>query len=68
MNNLSIEDLKTIRLALSSYPLSKAVITALDNIDRELATHNIKAVYKSLPKRKYQRQASGEYVFEAIKK
>lgn len=64
--NLSIEDLKTIRLALSSYPLNKQVNATLEAIDAELAKHNLKAVWKRLPKRPYQRQAEGEYIFEQI--
>ena len=66
MNMLSIDDLKTIRVALSSAPLNRSVITTLDNVDKLLATHNIKAVYKSKPRRPYQRQAEGEYVFEEM--
>ena len=68
MDILSIDDLKVIRVALSSAPLNKAVITAIDNVDKLLATYNIKAVYKSKPRRPYQRQADGEYVFESIVK
>jgi len=64
--SLTIEDLKTIRLALSSYPLSTGLIETMGKIDDELAKHNLKAVYKSKPKRPYQRQADGEYVFEPI--
>jgi hypothetical protein len=66
--NLTVEDLKVIRLALSQYSLSRSVITAIDNVDIELAQHGLKATYQSLPKRKYQRQAHGEYIFETIKK
>ena len=65
--NFTIEDLKIIRLALSSYQLSSQVMKTIDSIDAELAKHNLRAVYRSLPKRPYQRQASGEYVFEPIK-
>lgn len=61
--DLTIEDLKTIRLALSSYALSTNVINALTSIDNELAKHNLKAEYRRLPKRKYQRDHRGEYVF-----
>ena len=65
--NLTLEDLKVIRLALSSYPLSTQVIKTLDNVDAELAKHNLRATYRSLPKRKYQRNRQGEYVFEPIR-
>lgn len=65
--SLTVEDLKVIRLALSQYSLSKSVLTAIANVDIELAQYGLKAVYQSLPKRKYQRQAQGEYIFETIK-
>lgn len=66
--NLTVEDLKTIRLALSNIHLTRGVWDTINNVDAELAKHNLKAVYKSLPKRKYQRQADGEYIFESIQK
>ena len=66
--NLTIEDLKIVRLALSSYPLSTQVINTINSVDAELAKHNLRAVYRSLPKRPYQRQPRGEYVFEQINK
>lgn len=66
--NLTVEDLKIIRLALSSYPLSTQVIKTIEGIDTELAKHNLRATYRSLPKRPYQRQQQGEYIFEPIKK
>ena len=68
MNNLSIEDLKTIRLALSKYPLNTGLLSTIAKIDNMLATHNIKTVWVTLPRRKYQRQNSGEYQFLPIKK
>lgn len=64
--SISVEDLKTIRLALSQYPLDRQVIKTLDAVDAELAKHNLKATYRSLPKRKYQRHSEGEYIFEPI--
>ena len=63
---ININDLKVIRLALSKYSLSIDVMNAIANVDIELAKHNLKATYQSLPKRKYQRQAGGEYIFEQI--
>lgn len=66
--NLTVEDLKTIRLALSNIHLTRGVWDTINNVDAELAKHNLRAVYKSLPKRKYQRQAEGEYIFESIQK
>lgn len=65
--NLTVEDLKTIRLALSTVHLTKGVWDTINNVDAELAKHNLRAVYRSLPKRKYQRKAEGEYIFEPIK-
>lgn len=67
--NLTVEDLKVIRLALSSYPLSTQVMKTLDNVDAELAKHNLRATYRRLPKRKYQHNSTrgGEYVFEPIR-
>ena len=64
--DLKLGHLKVIRIALSNQPLSRAVIETIDMVDAELAKHNVKAVYKSKPKRPYQRQAEGEYVFEPI--
>ena len=68
MNNLTIEDLKTIKLALAKYPLSTGLMGTIAKIDDALATHNIKAEWVSLPKRKYQRETRGEYQFIAINK
>ena len=64
--DLKLGHLKVIRLALSKYPLSRAVLETIDMVDAELAKYNIKVVYKSKPKRPYQRQPEGEYVFEHI--
>ena len=65
-SGLQLGHLKVIRIALSSQPLGRAVLETIDIVDAELAKHNVKAVYKSKPKRPYQRQADGEYVFEPI--
>lgn len=65
-SGLQLGHLKVIRVALSNQPLSRAVVETIDIVDAELAKHNVKAVYKSKPKRPYQRQADGEYVFEQI--
>ena len=65
-SGLQLGHLKVIRIALSSQPLERAVLETIDIVDAELAKHNVKAVYKSKPKRPYQRQADGEYVFEPI--
>lgn len=65
--NLTVEDLKTIRVALSSMHLTQKVWETINTVDAELAKHNLKAVYRRLPKKKYQRQTEGEYIFEPIK-
>ena len=67
-SGLQLGHLKVIRVALSQQSLNRAVIETIDVVDAELAKHNVKAVYKSKPKRPYQRQADGEYVFEPINK
>ena len=64
--NLTVEDLKTIRVALSRMHLTQQVWGTINNVDAELAKHNLKATYRRLPKRKYQRQEEGEYIFEPI--
>ena len=64
--DLQLGHLKVIRLALSNQPLGRAVLETISMVDAELAKYNVKAVYKSKPKRPYQRQADGEYVFEPI--
>ena len=64
--DLKLGHLKVIRIALSNQPLGRAVLETIDMVDAELAKHNVKAVYKSKPKRPYQRQPEGEYVFEPI--
>ena len=65
-SGLQLGHLKVIRVALSNQSLSRAVVETIDVVDAELAKHNVKAVYRSKPKRPYQRQADGEYVFEPI--
>jgi len=69
MNNLSIEDLKVIRVALNTQPLSQAVLEAIAAVDNELAAkHNVKAEWVSLPPKPYQRTPRGEYQFKEIVK
>lgn len=68
-NELKLGHLKLIRVALSSQPISRAVLETIAVVDNMLAaTYNVKAVYVSKPRRPYQRQADGEYVFENIVK
>lgn len=64
--DLTVEDLKVIRVALGKASLNNAIVMTINNVDAELAKHNLKAVYRSKPKRKYQREADGEYIFEPI--
>ncbi len=78
MNNLQLGHLKVIRVALSKQAINEPVdrlfgtTTLLETIaavDNELATkYNVKAVWKSLPKKPYQREPRGEYIFEEIVK
>lgn len=63
----TVNDLKTIRLALSSYPLSTEVNTAISNVDAELMKHNLVARWVPKPKRPYQRKPEGKYEFFNIK-
>jgi hypothetical protein len=68
-NELKLGHLKVIRVALSQQPISRAVLETIAVVDNMLATtYNVKAVYVSKPRRPYQRQADGEYVFENIVK
>lgn len=66
--NLTIEDLKVIRLALHKTPLSGAVITAIDNVDKVLAENNLKLERVLRPRKKYQRTPDADYIFVEIKK
>jgi len=67
MNNLQLEHLKVIRVALSTQPISQAILEAIAAVDNELAAkYNIKAEWVVLPKKPYQRQESGEYQFKEI--
>ena len=68
-NELKLGHLKLIAVALRSQPISRATLETIAVVDNMLATtYNVKAVYKSKPRRPYQRQADGEYVFEEIVK
>lgn len=66
MSDLQLGHLKVIRVALSKQPLSRAVIETIDVVDKELAKHNVKAEWKTLPKKPYQREPRGEYQFVNI--
>lgn len=66
MTHLTVEDLKTIRVALTKVALSKQLLATIDNVDAALAQHGLKCESKSLPKRPYQRQRDIEYVFTQV--
>jgi hypothetical protein len=66
-NELKLGHLKLIAIALRSQPVSRATLETIAIVDNMLAaTYNVKAVYVSKPRRPYQRQADGEYVFEEM--
>ena len=68
--NLSIEDLKTIRIGLNKVAFSDRnnVLETVKNVDALLAEHNLQFEMVAKPKRKWQRSTSYEYVFNPIKK
>lgn len=66
--NLTIEDLKVIRLALNNVSISTALLNTINNVDAELAKHNLKIQSHIKPKRPYQRRSEIEYTFEPINK
>ena len=78
IDNLQLGHLKVIRVALSKQAINEPVdrvfgtptlLEAIAAVDNELATkYNVKAVWKTLPKKPYQREPRGEYVFEEIVK
>ena len=67
--NLSIEELKTIRLGLNKVAFSDRnnVLGTMKVVDAMLAEHNLKGEYESLPKRKYARSTESKFVFNPIK-
>jgi hypothetical protein len=65
--NLTIEDLKLIRLGLNKVPVSAQMWETVKNVDAILAEYNLKFDMEAKPKRKYQRGTSYEYVFNPIK-
>lgn len=68
--NLSIEDLKTIRIGLNKVAFSDRnnVLETVKNVDALLAEHNLQFEMVAKPKRKWQRDTIYEYVFNPIKK
>jgi hypothetical protein len=66
--NLTIEDLKLIRMGLNKVPVSHQLWDTIKSVDAMLAEHNLKYEMVSKPRRKYQRGTSHEYVFNPINK
>ena len=67
--NLSIEELKTIRLGLNKVFFSDRnnILDTMKVVDAMLAEHNLKGEYESLPRRKYARSTELKFVFNPIK-
>ena len=67
--NLSIEELKTIRLGLNKVFFSDRnnILDTMKVVDAMLAEHNLKGEYESLPRRKYARSTESKFVFNLIK-
>ena len=65
--NLTVEDLKLIRLGLNQVPVSQQMWDTIKNVDAMLAEHNLKGEFESLPRRKYARNTTSKYVFNPIK-
>jgi len=68
--NLTIEDLKTIRIGLNKVAFSDRnnVLETMNNVDALLAEHNLKFEMEAKPKRKWQRDTVYNYVFNPINK
>ena len=64
--NLTIEDLKLIRLGLNKVPVSAQMWETVKNVDAMLAEHNLKFEMEAKPKRKWQRDTNYNYVFNPI--
>ena len=67
--NLSIEELKTIRLGLNKvfFGDRNNILDTMKVVDAMLAEHNLKGEYESLPRRKYARRTESKFVFNPIK-
>ena len=65
--NLTVEDLKLIRLGLNHVPVSQQMWDTIKNVDAMLAEHNLKGEFESLPRRKYARSTRSKFVFNPIK-
>ena len=67
--NLTVEQLKTIRMGLNKVPFSNRnnVLETINVVDGLLAEHGLKFEMEAQPKRKYERGTRYEYVFNPIK-
>jgi hypothetical protein len=65
--NLTVEDLKLIRLGLNYVRVSSQMWDTIKNVDAMLAEHNLKGEFESLPRRKYARNTTSKFVFNPIK-
>jgi len=59
--NFTVNELFTLRVAVSHRPISNETIALSDKIDKELDKLGYKVEWVALPKVKYQRQRQGEY-------
>ena len=68
--NLTVEDLKTIRIGLNKVAFSSRnnVLDTMKIVDAMLAEHNLKGEFESLPRRKYARSTESKFVFNPINK
>jgi hypothetical protein len=66
--NLTIEDLKLIRLGLNKIDVNPHMWDTIKKVDTMLAEHNLKGEFESLPRRKYARNTTSKFVFNPINK
>ena len=64
--NLTIDEVKVMRMGLKKVPLSRAVCDLTDKIDAYLAEQGWRLEHRALPKVKYQRNHRYEYVWVEI--
>jgi hypothetical protein len=68
--NLTVEELKTIRMGLNKVAFSSRnnILETVRSVDAMLAEHNLKFEMIAKPKRKWQRDTTYDYVFNPINK
>jgi len=68
--NLTVEELKTIRMGLNKVAFSSRnnILETVRSVDAMLAEHNLKLEMIAKPKRKWQRDTTYDYVFNPINK